>query len=119
MTAKRKHIRDSTKLAAMICIWLELPQDIAEAMTESDVLALVEWDHFPIRHADGGPDAHWNLQPLLAGDHKIKSKKDAGERAHERKVRRSVDEHRQRMLLKGMGKRQVKRSRWPKRRMRR
>jgi hypothetical protein len=119
MMAKRKYIRDSTKLAAMICLRLELPHWIAKALTESEVLALVEWDHYPQRYVDGGPDAHWNLQPLLAVDHKVKTAKDAGERAHERRVRRSVDEHRQRMLLKGMGKKPVKRSRWPKRRMRR
>lgn len=117
MNKSRKHIRDRTKLAAMICIHLEIPYEEAKARTEDEIIGLAgEWDHYPHRHADGGPSAHYNLRPLFPQDHLEKTKLDAKDMAKERKVRRAVDEHKQRMLLKGMGKKPIKkRSSWPKR----
>jgi hypothetical protein len=111
----RKHIPDRTKLAAAICAFLELPHEIAKAMSEDEVLELVEWDHWPTRHADGGKDVHWNLRPLLRHDHKWKTRQDAADMAKERTVRRAVDEHAQRMLLKSMSEPPTRRSRWPSR----
>jgi hypothetical protein len=116
---KRKHVPDRTKLAAAICALIELPHEQAKAMSEGEILGLVDWDHFPHRHADGGKAVHWNLRPMLRHDHVIKTKVDAADMAHERKVRRAVDAHTQRMLLK-TGKRKPRpRSRWPKRPFRR
>jgi hypothetical protein len=98
-------------LAATICAWLELPHEIAKTMSEDEVLALVDFDHFPIRHGDGGLNIHWNIRPLLRHDHKEKTKRDASDRAKERHVRQAVDEHAQRMLLKSC-RALEKRSRW-------
>lgn len=113
----RKPIRWSTRCAALTVALLELPHEIAKGMTEKAINAMIELDHYPIRHADGGPDAHWNLRPLFNQDHKLKTKADAADMAKERKVRRAVDEHTQRMLLKGFGKKAAARMgyRWPSR----
>ena len=111
----RSHIPERTLRAATICALLEIPHEIAKAMTEAEVLALVEYDHYTIRKADGGTDQHFNLRPLLRPDHKLKTRRDAADMAHERKVRRSVSEHMQRMLLKGTNRKPPQRSRWPKR----
>jgi hypothetical protein len=96
----RAAIRERTLRAATIIAWLELPHDIAKTMSEDEIIGLVDYDHHPIRHADGGLDVHWNLRPMLRADHKVKTKFDAADMAKERKVRRAVNEHAQRMLLK-------------------
>ena len=91
---RRKKISDRTKLAALTCIFLELPHEKAKEMSENEVIALLgEWDHYPIRHADGGPDTHWNLRPLFSADHKVKTKADAKDMAKERKVRKAHTRH--------------------------
>jgi len=119
MIVGRRYIPIKTKLAAAICELIQLPHFIAQAMTEEEVLALVEWDHWPARYANGGESKHWNVRPLLVHDHAIKTKADARDAAHERKVIRAVDAHKQAMLLKGTRKKPVKQSRWPKRKLRR
>lgn len=96
----RKHIGERTLRAATIIVWLEVPHEIAKEMTEDEVLALVEYDHYPIRKADGGPDLHWNLRPMLRDDHKTKTKHDASDMAHERKVRKASAAHESKMLQK-------------------
>lgn len=113
-------MRDRTKIASLIIAWLELPHGIAQTLSEDEIIALVEFDHYPCRKADGGPDAHWNLRPLLRHDHLAKTKLDAKDMAHERKVRRAVAEHADRMAAKGQGPSIGKpmKYRWPKRRLR-
>ncbi len=114
----RKHISERTLRAATIVAWLELPHRIAKELSEDEIIGMIEYDHYPIRKADGGPDTHWNLRPLLRHDHKWKTKHDAADMAKERHVRMAVNAHAQRMLLKSTGEKPVRRSRWPKRRLR-
>jgi hypothetical protein len=71
---KRAHIPLKTKLAAAIC-QLFLTHDEAEALSEEQVLMLVNWDHYPIPHAEGGPDTHFNLVAALVPGHKEKTRK--------------------------------------------
>jgi hypothetical protein len=101
--------------AALTCEWLQIPHEIAKEMSEDDVLALVEYDHWPLRHADGGPDLHWNLRPMLIADHKLKTKADAKDMAKERKVRRAAEDHIAHMQAKGTARRKPPKRSWPKR----
>ena len=100
---KRNHISDRTKLATMVCMWLELPDDLSKAMPEAEILGLVEWDHWPVRKADGGEDAHYNIRPLLRHDHKLKTERDAAEMAKDRRVVAAKILHLQRMVAKAAG----------------
>ena len=108
----RKHIPLKVKLAAMILAWVknlrtcdvsgdrDIPYEQSKNMTAEQIISRVQFDHYPVRHADGGVDEPWNLTPRLIADHRQKTKRDARDMAKERKVRRAVDEHVQRMLLK-------------------
>lgn len=74
--AKRAHISLKTKLAAAICQLFAIPHEDAKVMSEEQVLSLAHWDHYPILHAHGGPDVHWNLMARLILSHREKSKAD-------------------------------------------
>lgn len=118
----RKHIPLKTKLAAMILAWdrdrfavTTVSHEQSKELTADQIISRVQFDHYPVRHADGGPDAPWNLTPRLVADHRRKSKLDAKDMAKERKVRRAVEAHKQRQLLKSKGRKPVKQSRWPSR----
>mgnify|MGYP001596131007 CR=1 FL=1 len=87
--AKRAHITLKTKLAAAICQLFAIPHNDAKAMSEAQILSLVAWDHYPILHAHGGPDVHWNLMARLILSHREKSKTDTTTVA---KVRRIEDQ---------------------------
>ena len=120
---KRKHLSLEVRLAALTLAWLrrdyrkncEISHAEAKKLTARQIIGMIEYHHWPIAHADGGPDEAWNLDPIIAIDHLNETRKQAKERAHARKVRRAVDAHAQRMLLKRPGKRPPKKSRWPKR----
>lgn len=80
---RRSHINLKTKLAAALCNMLRpdetgklvpiIPHEHAKMMTEDQVLSVFGWDHYPIRKADNGPDAHWNLTPRPILEHRRKS----------------------------------------------
>jgi 5-methylcytosine-specific restriction endonuclease McrA len=119
MVKKRGHVPLRTQLAAMICAWLDLPHEQAKAMTEEEIRGLIDLDHWPHRKADGGQDAHWNLRPMLRPEHAAKTKRDHKDMAKERKVRRAVDQHAARLLLKTTpGLASKPKRRWPKRKLR-
>ena len=114
--AERRHITLKTKLAAALCLVFGLSHDEAKALTEDQVLLLAQWDHFPIPHALDGPDAHWNLVPLLRRTHQEKTKADV---AHIAKVKRVDARWRDFMSAIQAGQKpQRRQSRWPKRRLR-
>lgn len=71
----RSYIPLSTKLAATLALYLKIPHEQAKQMTTQQILRSVEWDHYPIRKADGGPDAAWNLMPRLKQEHRDKTAK--------------------------------------------
>lgn len=73
-STKRKNVTLTTKLAAAICVILEIPHEHQKLMTEDQVLSLVQWDHYPIPHAHGGPSAHWNLWPRTIMAHRLRTR---------------------------------------------
>ena len=74
MARERKHISLKTKLAAALAK-LFLTHDEARALSEDQILSIVQWDHYPIPHAApyNGPDEHWNLDPSLIPAHRKKT----------------------------------------------
>lgn len=91
MTERRpRGFSKDAKIAQLLCIVFEIPHDHQKLMHEKHVLSLVEWDHFPIRYADGGTNHFSNAQPLLIGAHREKTAKiDAPERAKGKHLRSS------------------------------
>ncbi|WBU27519.1 hypothetical protein OOZ54_12525 [Rhodopseudomonas palustris] len=98
--APRRRPTLKCRLAAALCALTDssgnrlIPHEHAKLMTEDDVLSLFQWDHYPIRHIDDGPLAHWNLEPLLIMAHREKTAKvDAPQLAKARAVRDSEAIH--------------------------
>ncbi len=69
----RRDPRLSDQLAAMILLHFGIPHEVAKRMTAKQILALVEFDHYPVRF-ETARDLGWsddeinhpsNLQPLL------------------------------------------------------
>jgi len=95
--SKRPHISLKTKLAAALCTIVRpdetgrlvrvISHADAKKMTADQVLSVFTWDHYPIRFSDGGPCAHWNLEPRPILEHRHKTaKKDAPEMKKARKI---------------------------------
>lgn len=45
----------------------------AKALSAEQIISLFEYDHYPIRHDDGGPVEPWNLVPRLIQAHRKKT----------------------------------------------
>jgi hypothetical protein len=91
MTQRRRaHIPYPAKLAAALaCL---LPQDQRDALRRAQgppdtVLGLYHFDHIML-HCHEGPDAWWNLDPVLVPVHREKSRRDTAIAA---KVKRLID----------------------------
>lgn len=41
----------------------------AKKMTADQIIAEFHFDHYPIRHADGGPCEPWNIEPRPVAEH--------------------------------------------------
>lgn len=131
MPAKRAHISLSTKLAAALLTMeryrLAMTGRTADAndlyhdakqMTAAHILSLFQFDHFPIRHADGGPGEPWNLCPTMIKAHRTKtSKVDQPGLAKQRRIEGKWREF-TRAAAKGR-KPPRRKSKWPKRTMNR
>lgn len=126
MTA-RAHISLKEKLAAALCQMLcddgtgklvpVIPYDDAKRMTADQVLSLWRWDHYPVRHADGGPDKHFNLVPRLIREHREKTAKvDVPQIRKADRIRRADDAAVNRLLARDAGEPR-QRSRWPSRKI--
>lgn len=105
--ATRKAISLSTKLAAALLMLRDehgerlIPHEHAKLMSAEQILSLFQWDHYPIRHEDGGKDEAWNLTPRMIIPHRVKTaKKDAPEGAKGRRLRSKQDEHLRAMAYK-------------------
>lgn len=112
MAAMSKLRRDpnlTEKLAALIALHLDLPREIAKGMSAKQICELVQWDHYPVAY-NIGRDLGWsdtevhhptNLQPLFAEDHLEKTRKrDTPQAAKGKRLTRSQEEFRARMLEK-------------------
>lgn len=99
-TRKRKDPTLRTKLAAAVSA-LFLTHDEAVALSEDQVLSLVQWDHYPILHVDDGPDVHWNLTPRLIPGHRAKTAKiDVPAVAKRKRITKTEEAFRARLLAK-------------------
>lgn len=116
MTRKRDHIPLTEKLAACVGQMLNIPFEHLQLMTADQVLSLVQWDHYPIRHVDGGPDEHWNLTPVSICEHREKTAKiDQPAIAKSRRLSKDQEAFRARMLKPSSERKADKpKSKWPK-----
>lgn len=79
MTEPRRQPTLKCRLAAALCALTDgsgqrlIPHEHAKLMSEDDVISLFHFDHYPIRHEAGGPLAHWNLDPRMIPDHRMKT----------------------------------------------
>lgn len=95
-----------------------IPWEDAKLMTAEQIISLFQWDHYPFRHEAGGPAEAWNLVPRFIREHREKTAKiDAPEIAKIKRISPAEEEFRQRLLTPRQD-RQPKRSKWPKRPMR-
>lgn len=69
----RRKLSLKAKLAATLLKLGHIPYEHSKQMTADQIISLFHFDHWPIRHADGGPDEPWNLEPRLIADHREKT----------------------------------------------
>jgi hypothetical protein len=91
---KRKHIPLKVQLAAELLDRRDhttgrplIPYEDSKQMTADQIISLFQIDHYPIRHADGGPDEPWNLRWRWVGEHREKTKRDVAEMAKSKRLR--------------------------------
>lgn len=94
----RAHISLKTKLAAALLTMLRpnergelvriISHEEAKRLTADQILARFDWDHYPVRKADGGPDEPWNLEPRPVAEHEKKTREiDQPQLAKQRRIR--------------------------------
>lgn len=71
----RAHISLETKLAAALLALGHIPYEHAKLMTARQITSLYQFDHYPIRKDDNGPDEPWNIAPRLILAHRLKTSK--------------------------------------------
>lgn len=81
--AKRRHIPLKTKLASALAQMLRadengklvpiIPYEHRKLMTADQIISLFQFNHNQL-HAFGGPDEHWNLDPLTILEHRRHTK---------------------------------------------
>lgn len=82
-----------------------IPHHEAKLLTPDQIIALFEFDHYPIPHAEGGPDEPWNLDPVFKPVHREKTAKvDIPTIAKGKRLRRKEGEHTAAMAAKEPGK---------------
>ena len=103
----RRNPNLSEKLAALLIAHYEIPRETAKGMTVKQILALFEFDHYPIAWNLGrdlgysGEEINHptNLQPLFHEEHMPKSAKiDTPRAAKGKRLTKAQEEHRRRML---------------------
>jgi vacuolar-type H+-ATPase subunit I/STV1 len=117
----RKHISLKTKLAAALLqmrkevdgkLELIIPHEEAKTLTADKILERFDFHHYPITHAEGGPDEPWNLEPVERAKHReITAKVDVPGIAKRKRVTEVHEEFRRRMLMP-RDERPPKRSKW-------
>lgn len=50
-----------------------IPHQEAKTLTAEQIIARFRFDHYPIPHAEDGPDEPWNIQPIPTAEHAIKT----------------------------------------------
>lgn len=97
------------KLASVLLVlklgddWL-IPEPIRSKGSADEILAYCQWDHYPVRRADGGTNDPRNIRPLPVAVHAEKTaKKDLPEIAKGKRLSASAEETR-RIILAKVGK---------------
>jgi hypothetical protein len=111
----------TTKLASALLALGHIPYEDSKRMTAAQIISLYQWDHYPVRKADGGSDAPWNIRPMLRAAHRAKTARvDMPAMAKSRRIQLGEAEHQLRMAAKllGLPRRTggKRRSSWPQRR---
>ncbi len=86
---RSRYIPKDEKIAALL--FELLPPEIQKFCYEhkvesSEILSLFEWDHYPKRFVDGGPNIWWNIRALAPAEHKIKTARDKAELAKTKRL---------------------------------
>lgn len=98
---RRDYVSLETKLAAALLALGHIPHCDAGLMTADQIISLYEFDHYPIRHADGGSNHPSNLRPLGIMEHRKKTAEvDAPAIAKGRRLRGNEALHRAHMASK-------------------
>lgn len=121
MSRARAHISFKTKLVAALCQmrhevdgkWeLILNHAEAKALSEDQILSLFQWQHGVIPHGEGGPDTHFNIEPMLIQAHrKVTREVDIPGIAKRKRVATAHTEH-ERTMSTPRDQRPAKPSRW-------
>lgn len=60
----------------------------AKTLTAKQIIARFQFDHYPIRKADGGPDEPWNIEPRPTAEHRKKTDEiDVPQIAKQKRIR--------------------------------
>lgn len=117
----RKHVGLKTKLAAALRELAKIPMDHACQMTADQVIGLFEFNHtlyWVDNKHEPWVDEHWNIEPLLIRAHRERTAKiDVPQIAKTKRISRAHQDFVQR-LLAPRDEREPRRSKWPKRKMR-
>jgi|GEM_PF-1859024 hypothetical protein len=111
---KRTKLTLKTKLASALCQMLRpntvggyeriISHEDAKRMSEDQILAVFDWDHFPIPKAHDGPDEHWNLTPTPRPEHRTKTAKhDVPMIAKVRRLSQDQEDFRRKVLERPTG----------------
>lgn len=83
--SQRKHLSLKTRLAAALLqmkrmdengqIVRVIPHQEAKTLTADQIISRFQFDHYPIPHAEGGPDEPWNIDPSPTPEHREKTAK--------------------------------------------
>lgn len=108
---KRAHVPLKVKLAATLLqmkrmdangqLVRVISHEEAKSLTADQIISRFQFDHFPIPHAEGGPDLPWNIDPSPTPEHRVKTAKvDVPQIAKSKRVRDNEAEHNKAMAWK-------------------
>jgi len=113
---KRGYIPYAEKLASLLGPKLGIGYEARKTMSAAEINARFDWHH-NIANADGGPDLHWNIEPIEREAHRERTAKiDVPRIAKGKRLRKSWGPW-QEAIAMGV-KPPKKETRWPRRGLR-